>query len=277
MGLRQQAARAAREPLVQFLLAGAVIFAVFAWRGADTNLGARRIEVTEDRVDRLATRWAQTWQRPPTATELDGLIRDYVKEEVYYREALRLELDQDDPVIRRQLRSKMEFLATAELENAVPTEAELQKWLDSHPGLYGADPQFTFQQVYVGAGADSAKALRLLAQLKAGAAPEGLAERLSAPMTMTAATAMEADRVFGDEFAAALASLPVGQWAGPVTSGFGLHLVRVSKVAATGKPVLAQIRQSVENDWRAANRDQAEARAYQTLLDGYDVVIAPPK
>ena len=83
-------------------------------------------------------------------------------------------------------------------------------------------------------------------------------------------------RDFGEDFAAALAPLKPGIWSGPVPSGFGLHLVRVRSVKSSGTPKLADVRQRVENDWRAATMEDREAKAYQTLLDSYTIRIAKP-
>lgn len=280
MTLRDRAAHWLREPLVHFLIAGALIFLFFAWRGPVIDVGDRRIVVNEAQVQRLATIWSQTWQRPPSATELDGLIRDTIKEEIYYREALRLGLDKDDAIIRRRLRSKMEFLATSETDNTLPTDIVLQAWLDTHSARYATDPLISFDQVYVRAtdgDSATARAKNLLVRLRAHAKAATLGDPISLPPTMQAASKSDISREFGDEFTAALSDFPVGEWRGPIASGFGLHLVRVRAVTASRHPKLSHVRQTVENDWRAATRERRENQAYQVLLDGYKVEIERPK
>jgi peptidyl-prolyl cis-trans isomerase C len=278
---RETLNRLLREPLVHFLVAGALVFAFNALRGEAVDVGSRRITLNQDQVERLAAFWVQTWRRPPTEAELDGMIRDYIKEEIYYREALRLGLDRDDAVIRRRLRGKMEFLITAETENATPTEAELQAWLDAHPERYGADPLFSFDQVYVAApsGPDAAtrRAREILARLDNGGDASSLGDPILLPHAMTAAPKAEIASQFGDGFANALAQAPRGAWSGPIASEYGMHLVRLRAVAAEAAPVLAEVRQAVENDWRAETRARREAEAYQALLDGYDVTIERPQ
>jgi len=281
MTLRQRLVQGAREPLVQFLLTGALIFAGFALLGRGPDQGDRKVVVDQARIERIVTLWMQTWHRPPTPAELDGLISEYVQEEVYVREALRLGLDGDDPVIRRRLRSKMEFLATDQLESARPEERVLEAWLQAHPGLYVQDPKISFQQVYLGPARDASRdgeaAASALARLKAGSPPASVAVPLSLPRDLTLTSRTEIDRQFGGSFSDALLKAPAGQWTGPVSSGFGVHLVRVSQVQAGASPRLDDVRQSVENDWRAATRAEREAKAYQDLLKGYDVVIERPE
>jgi peptidyl-prolyl cis-trans isomerase C len=273
--------QALREPLVHFLAAGLSIFLLYAAFGDEVNSRDRRIAVNEEQVSRLAALWSQTWQRPPSAAELDGLIRDYIKEEVYYREALRLGLDQDDAVVRRRMRSKMEFLATAEAENKTPTESELLAWLDTNPGKYAADPVYSLDQIYVGGAAGEeaarARAKALLTQLQNGAKSGGLGDSISLPRAVEGATQGEIVRQFGEDFSASLKSLAVGEWSGPVSSGFGLHLVRIRAVTSAKHPQLAEVRQTVENDWRNATRTKREAQAYQALLDLYQIDIVKPK
>jgi hypothetical protein len=229
----------------------------------------------------LADFFIQTWRRPPSEAELDGLIREHIKEEIYYREALRLDLDQDDTVIRRRLRGKMEFLIAAETENATPNEADLQAWLDAHKERYAADPQFTFDQVYIaapaGRNAAATRARDILTRLNAGGDARALGDPILLPHAMEAAPKSDIASQFGDAFAAALAQAPRATWTGPLASEYGLHLVRIRAVAAEAAPVLADVRQAVENDWRAETRTQREAETYQALLDGYDIAIERPR
>lgn len=281
MQIRRFMARALREPLTHFLLAGLAIFLIFDVFGGAADVGDRRIVVNEEQVRRLADQWSQTWQRPPNANELDGLIRDYIKEEIYYREALRLGLDRDDVIVRRRLRSKMEFLANSEAETVAASDAELQAWLDKYPAKYAPDPVYSLDQVYVGAsggeGVATERARAILRQLQAGAKPDTLGDALALPRSLDRVAAFDIDRQYGDEFVDALKALPVGKWSGPVASGFGLHLVRVRSVQLPRKPRLADVRQAVENDWREATREKRENRAYQALLDGYRIEIEKPK
>lgn len=269
----------AREPLVHFLIAGLGIFLFFMWRGEPADPASRTIVIEEEQVTRLTERWQATWQRAPTPTEIDGLIRDHIKEEVYYREARRLGLDEDDPIVRRRLRAKMEYLARAAVEEARPDDATLQQWLDRNPGRYASDALFSFDQIYLGQlepEAARARAESVQAQLRGGARWEALGATISLTKSRERATKSDIARDFGDEFAAGIAPLAAGEWSGPISSGFGQHLVRVRAVTAPRPPQLSDVRQTVENDWRAATMAAREARAYQLLLDSYDIRIAAP-
>lgn len=277
--LRDRIRSAFNEPLVHFLLAGLALFAFFAVRGEPVDPESRTITITEQQVERLAANWAQTWQRPPTQAEIDGLIRDYIKEEVYYREGLRLGLDQDDTIIRRRIGSKMEFLASSELENERPGDAALQEMLDRNPQRYAANTRYSFDQIYISAQDETAargRAAAWLAALGRGADWQKLGDAISLPRSSENADRDRLTGDFGEGFSAELAKLKVGEWSGPIASGFGLHLVRVRNVQVSGKPKLADVRQAVENDWRSQTGRDREAKAYQTLLNSYTIKIAKP-
>ncbi|MBN8483482.1 MAG: peptidyl-prolyl cis-trans isomerase [Sphingomonadales bacterium] len=275
MQFKDTARRLLKEPLVHFLIAGALVFALLSGRAPD--LGERRIVVDEKVVGALVGRFYDSFRRLPTKDETDGLIADWVRDQVYYREALALGLDQNDEVVVRRMRRKMETLAVADAETRTPSDAELQAMIDKDPARYAEDPRVTFQQVYLGADTpeNRLKAEAELARLRKGEQVSGLPAPI--PARMDNAGSNETSGLFGDEFTLNLRRLPVGQWTGPVASGLGLHLVRIERRAAAEPPKLAKVRQRVENDWRAGAGAKARDEAYQRILKGYDVVIELPK
>ena len=275
MDLKQTGRRLFREPLVHFLIAGAAVFWLLSGRPPD--LGERRIVVDEAVVGGLAQRFYDSFRRMPSSDELDGLIKDYVSDQVYYREALRLGLDKEDEVVVRRMRRKLESMAVSGAEAATPSDSELQALIDKDPARYTDDPRTTFDQVYLGADnpGTRARADADLATLRAGKAVAGVPAPL--PGHLDAAPAGDISGTFGDEFTLALRRLPEGQWQGPIASGLGLHMVRVTRREAPSKPSLDKVRQRVENDWRAAAIQRAQGDAYARMLKGYDVVIELPK
>ncbi len=101
-----------REPLVHFLAIGAAIYllyGVFAEPAPEAD--DKTIVVSAGEVEWMQTAWQKRWNRLPTAAELDGLIQQYIRESVLYREALTMGLNKHDSVIRRRLAQKLEFLA----------------------------------------------------------------------------------------------------------------------------------------------------------------------
>ena len=275
MEWRARARALLNEPLVHFLIAGAAVFWLLSGRAPD--LGERRIVVDKAVVGAMVERFYGSFRRLPTPDETDGMIRDHVADQVYYREALRLGLDQGDEVVVRRMRRKLESLTVADAETTEPSNAQLQALIDRDPARYSDDPRTSFEQIYLGAdtpenrAAANARLIDLRAARVVSAIPAPLPARLDG------ARAGEVSGLFGDEFTLAMRGLPMAQWQGPVASGVGLHLVRVMSRAAPTKPSLATVRQRVSNDWRAAASARARADNYARMLRGYDVVIALPK
>ena len=276
--------RLLKEPLLHFILLGAGIF--LAYSLMQRNVGARepgQIVVTLGQIEQMAAGFTKTWQRPPTPDELAGLVRDRVREEVYCREALALGLDREDTVIRRRLRQKMEFV-TDDVAGAVPpTDVQLQQYLDAHKDKFVRPALTSFEQVFLSRErrGDAARkdAERLLAELRAKA-PEAAAQDLGdatlLPARLEDATTQDIGNTFGTEFAAALADAPLGQWSGPVQSGYGLHLVRVNAREAGSAPSLDAVRPLVQREWEAEQRKQAKDALLAQLLSKYEVRVEGP-
>lgn len=274
--MKNWAAAALREPLVHFLIAGTVLFVALSGRAPD--VGERRIVVDEAVVTGLVNHHVRAFRRPPTPQELDDLISDHVRGEVYYREALRLGLDADDEVVKKRLRNKMLAIAGADAEAARPSDAALQALLDKDPARYAAPPRYSLEHIYLGDNTPAVRAATAasLQGLKPGARPAVTPAPLPLAARFDTASQTDLAAQLGDEFAAALAALPVGKWSGPVVSGFGLHLVRIEQRLPSQPPRLAEVRQRLENDWHSAAVRKAQDAHLQALLDGYDVTIKRP-
>ena len=272
--------RLLREPLLHFLLIGAALFMLYGALNRGRSDAPREIVISAARVEAIAENFATVWMRPPTAVELKGLIDDYIAEEIYYREAIAMGLDQDDTVIRRRLRQKMEFISEGIADSAEPTDAQLQEYLEQNPGKFAQPAEFTFRQVYLSTERRGdrmrADAEKLLAELQAGADPAEAGDSTLLPATMEAASPQSIANAFGQEFARQVDEAPVGQWAGPIESSFGLHLVRVDERTAGAAPTLAEIRPIVLREWQADARRRHNTTFLATLRDKYDVRVEGP-
>jgi len=273
-----------REPLLHFLAIGATLFLYFHWSGGRAGPISKRIVLTAGQSEHLSAGFANTWQRPPTDAELKGLIDDWIREEIAVREAMAAGLDRDDTVIRRRLRQKLEFLAEDVVETAAPTDQELRAWLTAHADSFRIEPQVAFRQVYIGgerrgAGAQ-ADARAILARLEAAgpaAQIDGLGDPIMLPQENELASRRDVARTFGEDFAERIETIPPGTWAGPIESGYGLHLVMVRERTEGSLPDLATVRPAVERDFLAERRAQQRTAMFERLLEGYTVVVEPPQ
>jgi hypothetical protein len=270
--------RILREPLFHFLLLGAALFAAYGVLSGRGAAEPDEIVVTRGRIESLATVFQRTWQRPPTQDELDGLVAEYVREEVCAREAVALGLDQDDSVIRRRLRQKLEFVSEDLAAEVEPTDGELQAYLDGHAEAFRVEPSFAFRQVFLspeqrgeGLARDAAE---LLAALRSSAAdPDAAGDPILLDPSFEDASAGEVARLFGQGFAEELARLPSGEWQGPVESAYGAHLVLLAERRDGGQPALDDVREEVRREWANDQRLQANEEHYRTLLQPYRVTV----
>jgi hypothetical protein len=275
--------RLLKEPLVHFLLLGALIFSGYELLNHNGEPAPGRIVISQGQFTSMVENFTRTQQRPPTREEMENLIRAQVRGEVYYREALALGLDRDDAIIRRRLQQKMEFISDDAADQAQPTDAELNSFLQAHPDKFRVEPQFTFRQLYLNPekhGTNLARdATQLLAKLNQPGGDANFAE-MGDPFMLdnnfTAITASAIANQFGKEFAAKLGGLPLGQWQGPVESGFGVHLVCISKRTDARAPALVEVRDAVRREWAESRRLEVNEKFYQNLLKHYTVTIEQP-
>lgn len=267
--------RILREPLAHFAAIGAFLFVLFDVVGGDRGADGRVIEVDDAVVADLVQRHAAVWQRPPTPQELSGLVDGWVRDEIAYREGVALGLDQDDSVIRRRVRQKMDVLAEESQGAQAVTDAELDAWLKANPERYTEPALLSFDQALVDAQGGAAQLDAALAQAKtrldAGATAADVSVARLLPTEVRDTPADLVAREFGAEFTSALLALPLNTWQGPLRSGFGLHWVRVTARTQRGVPPLDAVREAVARDVESERRTKATEAFYSALRAKFDV------
>ncbi len=277
-----------KEPLLHFLLIGVALFLLFGWQGNPAPMSGgpagtltTQIVVTTDDIERMNTLFVKTWQRRPTEEEQKGLVADFVRNEIFYREALALGLDRDDEVLKRRLRQRMEFIYEDISSLAEPTDTELLTFMQTQGEKYIGDPQVAFGQVFVskdkrGANADD-EARILLGRLHAGADPNTAGDPTLLDPELPLSALRDITTQFGDAFGQSLLKIEPGRWAGPIPSAYGLHLVFVTERIETRMPDLNAIREQVRQDWIFEKQKVLKDAAYARIRERYAVSVAPPK
>ena len=264
--------------LVLGLLVGVILLLVQGPPGGEEN--PTRIVLTPADVAQVRATFERTARRPPTAAELRSAFEEYVRSEVLYREALARGLDRDDPVVKSSLVRKITLLGSSEAEGSEPTDEELEAYFDLRSEVYRVPASLTMMQVYLDRGrrgdAIDADAARLLAQLnEEDPDPARLTELSDAsilPNVLRNTSEEDVARRFGEPFREAIASLPVGQWLGPVESGIGLHMVKIVEREDSRIPAWTDVRDRVTRDLLAEGREAAEDQLYEEILPGYQLV-----
>lgn len=262
-----------REPLVYFLAAGAALFWLWSWQStADADY---RIEIDAPERERLAAQWQAQMGRVPTAAELAGLVEQFVREEIYYREALRMGLDRDDVIIRRRLAQKLTFLTEDIATATQPTQAALRAHYEANLPRYVSRERVSFQHRYFSAErhADAeARARDAVAALNAGRGPSYQPDPFMLQADFAKRTDNEVSALFGNQFAAHLFALDVDVWDGPVRSAYGWHAVHVSAREPARQLDLAEVAERVARDLAQSQREAANRQYYEALRARYEVV-----
>jgi len=272
-----------REPLFHFFVIGALIFAAYNIINGKQERAPNELLITAGRVESLAATFTRVWNRPPSANELEGLIQNYIQEEILYREALQFGLDRDDTIIRRRLRQKMEFISQDLAEQIEPSDNQLRDYLQNHLEQFAREPLFTFQQIFLDRERhgknliDEAK--QLLTHLRETGEEVALThsgDPFLLDNNFEKVSTSEVQGLFGETFALKLQALTLGQWSGPVESEYGLHLVFMSAVEPGRAPELAEVRNEVQREWAYVQRQKLNNAFYENLRQGYTVKVDYP-
>jgi peptidyl-prolyl cis-trans isomerase C len=274
-----------REPLLHFMFIGAAIYllyAVFSEPAAKET--DKTVVVSAGEIEWMNTAWKKRWNRPPTTEELDGLIKQYIKETVLYREALTMGLNKHDQVIRRRLAQKLEFLAKDLVALTPPTEKELQAYFMEHQEYYSESTLFTFTQVFIDPDKRGDATLDDAEKIKAALIAMGeniddvneLGDNLMLQNYYPEKDQAEIEKQFGSGFAESLVELSPGQWHGPVLSGYGVHLVYLHSIVEPPAIVLEDVHKRVTLDWETEKGIELNQQFYESLREQYTIIIKQP-
>jgi hypothetical protein len=260
-----------REPLVHFVVLGGLTFLAYDLARADAP-DPDRIVVTRAKQSELVTEFEEIAGRPPSAEEREHLIDRFVDEELVYREGLALGLDRGDPVVRRRVIRKMEFVQTSYDVIAEPSDEELEAFLEANPERYAADPRYDIEQIFVAArdGVDAeAEAARILGALEGGAPSSGMGDRHTRGRKLSIDHVRKAH---GDALADAIPGLEPERWY-VVEAERGFFVVRIDAMHAARTPPLSEIRNRLTRDWKDARRRERAQEVIDGLRTKYEIVV----
>jgi peptidyl-prolyl cis-trans isomerase C len=258
------------DPLTHFIVLGALLFA-----GASLLESMRRptVRITQGDVEQLAASWQAMSMRPPTEQELKDLLQERIDEEVLAREAHKLGLDEDDVIIRRRLAQKMAFISDDVAILVEPTDADLRAFFEANRAQFNLPPRFSWRHVVFSAqrpdDSERAAAESALAASRRGADPVG--DPSLVPSTFSEATLDAVAGEFGPEMAKLVESSQVGQWAGPVDTPFGVHLIRVEQRIAATEPSFEDSMDQVREAWLAKERDKRNTEMRDQVRKRYRI------
>ena len=276
-----------REPLLHFLILGAVLFAVYSYinRGRGGVEPSRQIVLSLDELREMDIYFESQWHRPPTPAEFQAMVEDKVREDVLYREALAMGLDKDDTIVKRRMAQKMQFLAEDVATAHEPSSAELKAWFDKNQDKFALPSRISFRHLYFSPDRRGKSAEQDATTALAHLGGQPVDSKIVAAMgdrfmfqdyygdSAPDAIAKE----FGPPFAVAVEKLKPGSWQGPIESGYGWHLVFVTTVIPGRIPAFEEIEPDVKTAWLGEQKRQAWEKAYAEMRGKYTVLLpAPP-
>lgn len=259
-----------REPLFHFLIIGALFFLLYSLYNPAPK--KNEIVIDDNLINELVAKWTLQRNSQPSVAELIGLVDQYVEQELFYQEALVMNLDHNDEIVKRRLAQKMEFISDNMSASLQPTEEMLKAYYEKHKDNYPKPSVYSFKQIFF--DEDSRKDARTDAQLALQAgSPESSGDAADLPLQYLHENAIKIGRDFGGQFEASLDSLPLNQWAGPIHSGYGYHLVYINEKKTSSYYSFAEVKEKVGVDYNFEAIQDFKKELISSLLKKYTIEL----
>ncbi len=270
-----------KEPLFLFLVTGTLLYFTYTSLNNYLNRDENIVTVTRGEISLLEQTWQSRWNRPPTPEEKQGLIDGYIKEMVLYKTAVEMGLDKDDPVTRRIMVQKLEFLGADLIRPPQPSEQELITFFEKNEEQYIPPEMITMTHIFFNPDKREDETL-----IDADKALQALASKAEFDVDLSAygdafmlqsyypnRSELEIRKLFGTGFTESVFQLEAGRWHGPVLSGYGTHLVYIHDHQKNEPPAFDKVREKVKEDWMAEMQKKLNDRYIDGLMARYEIVI----
>lgn len=265
------------NPLLHFLLIGASLFLLYD-KVKPSRGGQDTIIVDDEQVVRGIDLFRKEWGRPPSKEELEGIVDRQIQQEVLYRQALKMNLDHNDELIRRRMEQKLNFITNDLATMQTPSDDTLKAYMAGQGDKYKLPEKLTFFHIYFNPD-KRPDARRDASNLLSGlptpdAHPESRLIQGDDFPFLQKIEDMDRKAIagqMGDAFAESLMKMPSGRWVGPLVSGFGTHLVYVTERRTSSDPVWEQVRADVLRDYQYDRSQALNRKVYEDFRKQYKV------
>ena len=262
------------EPFLHFVVLGGVLYGLYSWFYPTQS--AEKIVIAQQDIQRISSIYQQQFGVLPSQTQLDKLIENHIREEIYWREGLSLGLDAGDEIVRRRVAQKFSFLQEDLLTPQPPGERQLTHYYQANRERYLEPARVSFSHLYLENGTPFQRLSEIQSQLETlGEDGVGkIGKRFPGKTRYVHLDANDIAKIFGrTPFVGRVMNAPVGQWSGPVESGFGSHFIYISDRTEARLPQLETVRKKVLADYLADQLETSSANAYAQLLEKYQVSV----
>lgn len=272
-----------KDPFTHFLIIGGLLFALYQLFGNKNDGYNNQIIISELEINNTINNWQNRWQRLPSEAELQTVLEQQVRQEVFYREALALDLGKDDPVVRRRLAEKMMFIANDLLVPEQASDAQLVEFMNAFPEKFAKPIVTSFKQIYFNPdlhGGELSQQIKhyqvVLNEKQQQVNAQTLGDDFNGDFEYQHLPEHQTARFFGQQFTAQLGKLPIGRWEGPIDSGYGVHLVKIETRSKAELIPLQQAREKVLIEWRVEQQKNSNDSLYAKLRGNYEVILKHP-
>jgi hypothetical protein len=264
-----------KEPLFHFLLLGALIFALYGIVNRKTD-DEGTIIIDDFDINNIIASWEMQWKRLPTDEELKNLVQQNIKQEIFYQEALKMNLDHNDEIIKRRLSQKMQFLSNDLASMNEPSDEDIQKYYDLHFTAYLSPYNFSFYQIIFSQDNRNdplGDAEAFMSQINNLSIEEvkTKGDALPFPFFFENIDADDLNRELGNDFSKSLEQVEKGSWTGPVQSGFGYHLIYLTDKTGPQIPEIESIKDDLLRDMEYDNQKKMNDLIFTELKKNYSI------
>ena len=266
-----------KDPFLHFILIGVILFALFRLVNQTTET-KNTIVINDFDIENIISTWEMQWKRPPTEQEIQNLINVNLKQEIFYQEALKMNLDHNDEIIKRRLSQKMQFLSNDIAAMIKPTDADLEDYIQKNKEKYLTPYSYSLYQIIFSPDKrdNNLKDATDVLNLNKNTSLEEMKSKGDALPFNYHFTNINADELalqFGTQFSEALVNQELNNWVGPIPSGFGYHLVFITQKTKPELPKLEDIRKEITRDYEYDYQKELNESIYQELKKQYDIRI----
>ncbi|MCW8834356.1 MAG: peptidylprolyl isomerase [Colwellia sp.] len=272
-----------REPLVYFLLLAVMLITVESSVQQSELEQALQVKVTESDVLIMKQRWKKMYFRAPTNQELDGLIKQHIKEEVFYREAIKMGLAENDSAIRNRLYQKLSFLAEGIVEQELPKDEQLQLFYLKHKDKFLPEKRYSVRLKKLKASwlnqqtqDDLPSIIKSLSHQSNDQENKDIFAASMLPEKLEDLTIQALEHRLSSSIIPEIIAAPVKEWTGPILLQGSHYLLMVEGKEQPQIPEFSQIETKVLNEYIYQQRQQAEDTLYQDLSADYQIEVEIP-
>ena len=257
--------------IIVFFLIGLIIFILDVAFNSEQD--SKDIYISDQELTSLLSAWQSQVGRPPNDEEIVNIINNFVQEEILYREALLLNLDEEDRIIKRRLAQKITFLKQETVPD--PSQEELKRFFEQNKANYYVPATYSFSHHYFSKESSAKeRATKAFNDYQTNGV-ELKGDPFFLGKNFYQNSANEIKKNFGELFFSTINNLSINEWSGPHESIFGYHIIMLKEVKAGFSPPLEKVLIKVQQDYLSEAQDKAIAKYINEIRSQYRVIINP--